>query len=370
MRNCLKKLLMANNFFKIVSFFSFFLYNYSVIFMNIYDLTLNKLENFFIEHEEKKYRASQVFYWLYEKRVTSFSEMTNLSKNLISLLEDNFSFYIPIIVKEEHDKDVSKFLFKLSDNEHIESVLMYHDYGISLCISSQVGCNMSCAFCESGRRKKVRNLTPSEMLLQIIEIEKRISKRISHVVIMGIGEPFDNYNNLVSFIDNANNHKGLCIGSRHITVSTCGIVPKIHEFSNLSYQVNLAISLHASNDELRTKLMPINKVYPLNELMGSIRDYLSKTGRRVTFEYILLAGINDSKKDALALCKLIKGMNAYINLIPYNENPMFNFKRPKNDKIMEFYDIIKKEKINVTVRREFGKKISAACGQLRSKKEE
>ncbi len=338
--------------------------------MNIYDLTLEKLENYFIDSGDKKYRASQVFYWLYEKRVTSFEEMTNLSKETIQKLKKDFSIERPIIVKEEHDKDVSKFLFKLSDNEHIESVLMYHDYGLSLCISSQVGCNMACAFCESGRRRKVRNLKPSEMLLQIIEIEKIINKRISHVVIMGIGEPFDNYENLVTFLDNVNNHKGLCIGSRHITVSTCGIVPKIYEFSNLPYQVNLAISLHAANDELRSKLMPVNKVYPLRELMMAIKDYLKKTGRRVTFEYILLKDINDTKEDAKSLAKLVKGMNAYINLIPFNENSNSKFKRPKNDEIMKFYDIIKKEGINVTVRKEFGSKISAACGQLRSKKEE
>lgn len=338
--------------------------------MNIYDLTLEKLENYFIDSGDKKYRASQVFYWLYEKRVISFEEMTNLSKETIQKLKKDFSIERPIIAKEEHDKDVSKFLFKLSDNEHIESVLMYHDYGLSLCISSQVGCNMACAFCESGRRKKIRNLKPSEMLLQIIEIEKIINKRISHVVIMGIGEPFDNYDNLVTFLDNANNHKGLCIGSRHITVSTCGIVPKIYEFSNLPYQVNLAISLHAANDELRSKLMPVNKVYPLKELMMAIKDYLKKTGRRVTFEYILLKDINDTKEDAKSLAKLVKGMNAYINLIPFNENSNSKFKRPKNDEIMKFYDIIKKEGINVTVRKEFGSKISAACGQLRSKKEE
>lgn len=229
---------------------------------------------------------------------------------------------------------------------------------------------MACAFCESGRRKKVRNLKPSEMLLQIIEIEKIINKRISHVVIMGIGEPFDNYDNLVTFLDNANNHKGLCIGSRHITVSTCGIVPKIYEFSNLPYQVNLAISLHAASDELRSKLMPVNKAYPLKDLMTAIKDYLKKTGRRVTFEYILLKDINDTKEDAKSLAKLVKGMNAYINLIPFNENSNSKFKRPKNDEIMKFYDIIKKEGINVTVRKEFGSKISAACGQLRSKKEE
>lgn len=338
--------------------------------MNIYDMTLENLENYFLNINEKKYRASQVFSWLYEKRVKSFEEMTNLGKELLERLKKDFYIYTPIIVKEENDKDVSKYLFKLNDGEHIESVLMYHNYGISLCISSQVGCNMGCVFCESGKRKKIRNLTTSEMLLQIIEIERKINKRISHIVVMGIGEPFDNFDNLVNFIENANNPKGLNIGSRHITVSTCGIVPKIYEFSNLKYQVNLAISLHAPNNELRDKLMPINKVYPLEELIKAVKYYIEKTNRRVTFEYILLSEINDGEKEARELVKLIKGLNAYINLIPYNQGNSNNFKRTKNENIMKFYDIIKKEKINVTVRREFGSNISAACGQLRSKKEE
>lgn len=338
--------------------------------MNIYDMTLENLENYFLNINEKKYRASQVFSWLYEKRVKSFEEMTNLGKELLERLKKDFYIYTPIIVKEENDKDVSKYLFKLNDGEHIESVLMYHNYGISLCISSQVGCNMGCVFCESGKRKKIRNLTTSEMLLQIIEIERKINKRISHIVVMGIGEPFDNFDNLVNFIENANNPKGLNIGSRHITVSTCGIVPKIYEFSHLKYQVNLAISLHAPNNELRDKLMPINKVYPLEELIKAVKYYIEKTNRRVTFEYILLSEINDGEKEARELVKLIKGLNAYINLIPYNQGNSNNFKRTKNENIMKFYDIIKKEKINVTVRREFGSNISAACGQLRSKKEE
>lgn len=338
--------------------------------MNIYDMTLENLENYFLNINEKKYRASQVFSWLYEKRVKSFEEMTNLGKELLERLKKDFYIYTPIIVKEENDKDVSKYLFKLNDGEHIESVLMYHNYGRSLCISSQVGCNMGCVFCESGKRKKIRNLTTSEMLLQIIAIERKINKRISHIVVMGIGEPFDNFDNLVNFIENANNPKGLNIGSRHITVSTCGIVPKIYEFSNLKYQVNLAISLHAPNNELRDKLMPINKVYPLEELIKAVKYYIEKTNRRVTFEYILLSDINDEEKEARELVKLIKGLNAYINLIPYNQGNSNNFKRTKNENIMKFYDIIKKEKINITVRREFGSNISAACGQLRSKKEE
>ena len=336
---------------------------------NIYNLTYEELEKFLIDNNEKKYRASQIFEWLYDKRVSSFSLMTNLSKDLILLLESSFSISKLELVNKEEDVDVSKYLFKLFDGEHIESVLMRHNYGLSLCISSQVGCNMSCSFCESGRRKKVRNLYAYEMILQIMMIEELINEKITHIVIMGIGEPFDNFDNLVRFIKIANFHKSLNIGSRHITVSTCGIVPKIYEFSKLPFQVNLAISLHAPNDELRNKLMPINKVYPLKELMVSVKDYISLTNRRVTFEYILLDGINDSKAHVKELCSLVKGLNCYINLIPYNENSNISYKRSKKDTIMKFYDIIKKENVNVTIRREFGSNISAACGQLRSKKE-
>ena len=338
--------------------------------MNIYDLTLNELEEYFLSIGEKKYRATQVFDWLYEKKVSSFSDMSNLSKEIILRLEKDFSLDRPVIVKEECDEGVSKYLFKLSDNEYIESVLMWHNYGLSLCISSQVGCNMGCSFCESGKRRKVRNLKASEMLLQIILVSEKIKMRISHIVIMGIGEPFDNFSNLLVFIENCTNHLGLNIGSRHITVSTCGIVPKIYEFADLKYQVNLAISLHAAYDELRDKLMPINKVYPLDEVIKAVKYYISKTNRRVTFEYIMLRGVNDSSDDALKLASLVKGLNAYINLIPYNEGSSDLYKRTKKEQIMKFYDIIKKEGVNVTIRREFGSKISAACGQLRSKKEE
>ncbi len=338
--------------------------------MSIYDLTIEELEKFLLDNNEKKYRANQIFEWLYEKRVESFSLMTNLSKELIEKLNNSFSMERPVIEKIEEDIDVNKYLFKLTDNNYIESVLMNHNYGLSLCISSEVGCNMACSFCESGRLKKKRNLLASEMLLQIMEIEKHINKKVTHIVIMGIGEPFDNYDNIVKFIKLANFHKGLNIGSRHITVSTCGIIPKIKEFSKLPYQVNLAISLHAPNDKLRSYLMPINKVYPLKDLIEAVKEYIKITNRRVTFEYILLDGINDTKEHALELCNLIKGMNAYVNLIPYNENSNILYKRSKKENIMNFYDIIKKENINVTIRREFGSKISAACGQLRSKKEE
>jgi len=247
---------------------------------------------------------------------------------------------------------------------------MHHDYGLSLCISSQVGCNMGCRFCESGRLKKVRNLTAAEMVLQILQVEEDIKNRISHVVVMGIGEPFDNYDNIVNFIKIINNAKGIALGSRHITISTCGIIPKIKEFSMLPFQVNLAISLHAPNNELRSSIMPINKAYPLNQLIPSIKEYINITNRRVTFEYIMLSGINDTESCAHELCDLLRGINCYINLIPYNETNNFGYKRSKKSTILKFYDIIKKRGLNVTIRKEFGTKISAACGQLRSKKEE
>ena len=247
---------------------------------------------------------------------------------------------------------------------------MNHDYGNSLCISSQVGCNMGCKFCESGRRKKVRNLTTGEMVEQILKVEDESNLRISHVVIMGIGEPFDNYDNICNFIKIINHSKGLNIGARHITVSTCGLVPKILDFANFPYQVNLAISLHAPNDELRKEIMPIAKAYPLKDLMNAIKIYLEKTNRRVTFEYIMLNGVNDSIDNALELANLLKGINAYVNLIPYNETEALQFKRSNPLTIAKFYDILKKNNITVTIRREFGGTISAACGQLRSKKED
>ncbi|MCI8588754.1 MAG: 23S rRNA (adenine(2503)-C(2))-methyltransferase RlmN [Bacilli bacterium] len=337
---------------------------------NIYNLTLKELENYFIEKKDKKFRATQVFEWLYRKKIVSWEEMTNLKKEVILDLSETFEMRTIHITKVEKDLDVSKYLFSLDDSEKVEAVLMNHDYGNSVCISTQVGCNMGCRFCESGRLKKIRNLETHEMVEQLLEIEKECGKRISHVVVMGIGEPFDNYENLIKFIEIINNDHGIALGSRHITVSTCGIIPKIEEFSNLPYQVNLAISLHAPTEELRNQIMPINKAYPLESLIHTLKKYIEKTNRRVTFEYILLEGVNDTKKHAEQLANLVHGMNCYINLIPYNETNNISFKRSKKETILEFYDILKKNKINATIRREFGSKISAACGQLRSKKEE
>ncbi len=337
---------------------------------SIYNLTREDLENYFLSIDSKKFHADQLFDWLYVKRIKSFDEVTNIKKDVLEEIKNNYILNNIKIVNVEKDKDVNKYLFELEDGEHIEAVLMFHDYGTSICISSQVGCNMGCKFCESGRRKKVRNLEVSEMVLQILLIEEELGSRISHVVVMGIGEPFDNYDNLIKFFRIINDPKGISIGARHITVSTCGIVPKILEFSELDMQVNLAISLHAPNDELRNKLMPINKAYPLKELMKALKVYSEKTNRRLTFEYIMLKDVNDSESDALELVKLVKGLNCYINLIPYNETNNIEFKRTNTVQIMRFYDILKKNSIGVTIRREFGSNISAACGQLRSKKEE
>ena len=336
---------------------------------SIYGLDLEEMYEYFLSHDDKKFHALQLFEWLYKKRVDSFSMMTNLKKDTLIQLEEEFSIKKLELVRVERDISVNKYLFKLSDNEHIEAVLMRHDYGNSICISSQVGCNMGCRFCESGRRKKVRNLETGEMVLQVLQVEEDINERISHVVIMGIGEPFDNYDNVIRFLKIINNPKGLAIGSRHITVSTCGIIPKIEEFMNFPLQVNLAISLHAPNDKLRSQIMPINKAYPLNKLIEVLKKYIEQTGRRLTFEYILLDNVNDHDQDAQELADLIRGMNAYVNLIPYNATENIQFNRTKTIQIMRFYDILKKNRINVTIRREFGGNISAACGQLRSKEE-
>ncbi len=337
---------------------------------NIYDYTREELEKIVEDLGEKKFKATQIYNWLYKKKAKSFDEMTDLKKGFINTLKEKFIIGSIKIDKKEEDKDVNKYLFKLHDGEYIEAVLMHHDYGLSICVSSEIGCNMGCKFCESGRRKKVRNLEPGEIVEQILLVEDDVKQRISHVVVMGIGEPFDNYDNIIKFIKIINDTKGLEIGIRHITVSTCGLVFKIDSFASDAGGANLAISLHAANDELRSSLMPINKVYKINDIMNAVKRYIDKTGRRVTFEYIMLDSVNDSLEDAEDLSKLLKGMNCYVNLIPYNETENIGYKRSNMFKIMKFYDILKKNNINVTIRREFGSKISAACGQLRSKKED
>ena len=344
--------------------------NGRVEFMNIYGQTLEKLENYFENIGEKKFKATQVYDWLYKKKVSSFDEMTNIKKDVIVKLKEDFKIDKPQIIAKQTGRDVYKYLFELADGNKVEAVLMIHDYGISLCVSTQVGCNMGCIFCESGRLKKVRNLETSEMVGQVMEVERDSRLKITHIVIMGIGEPFDNYDNVMDFIKIINSGKGLEIGARHITVSTCGIVPKIRKFTDENLQVNLAISLHAPNDELRSSIMKINKAYPLKDLMAAIKDYIDKTHRRVTFEYIMLKGINDSDECAYELAHLLKGLNCYVNLIPYNETSHINLEKTGEESRMHFYDLLKKQGIGVTIRKEFGGDVSAACGQLRSNYEE
>ena len=333
---------------------------------NIFSITRQELEQYFINNNEKSFRATQIYEFLYKKRIHNIDNMNNIGKNIKELIKNDFDFSFIKLKLKQVDTNVKKYLFELHDGNLIESVLMYHDYGTSICVSSQVGCNMGCAFCESGRLKKVRNLEAYEIVEQILLIEEDIKQRISHVVVMGIGEPFDNYENIKKFVKIINDPKGIDIGARHITISTCGIIPKIKDFTKDFNQVNLAISLHAPNDTIRNKIMPISKVYKLQELIECIKEYTNITNRRVTFEYIMLENINDSKENAIELSNLIKNMNCYVNLIPYNETENIEFKRTKKMKILEFYDILKKNNINVTIRKEFGSKVDAACGQLRA----
>jgi 23S rRNA (adenine2503-C2)-methyltransferase len=334
---------------------------------NIFNETLESLETYFLNNGEKKFKATQIYDFLYKKRVYDLDKMVNISNNTKEMIKKDYNFDMIKIIKKQEDSDVKKYLFELTDGNRIESVLMFHNYGISLCVSSQVGCNMGCAFCESGRLKKVRNLEAYEMVEQLLLIEEELGKRITHVVVMGIGEPFDNYDNLMNFIKILTCPKGIELGSRHITVSTCGLIPGINKFMNDFNQVNLAISLHAPNDKIRNKIMPISKVYKLDDLMNTVKTYIKKTNRRVTFEYIMLENINDSLECAKELANLLKGINCYVNLIPYNETENIEFKRTKKVQILAFYDILKKSGIAVTIRKEFGGNVDAACGQLRAK---
>ena len=328
--------------------------------------TPEMLEEYLTSKGEKKFKQVQIYEWLYQKQEYDFDNFSNVGKTLINSLKEDFNIEFIKMEQVLEGPLVKKFLFRLLDNEKIEAVLMEHDYGLSVCVSSEVGCNMGCKFCESGRLKKVRNLETYEMVEQIILIEKYINKKITHVVVMGIGEPFDNYDNVINFIKIINNPKALAIGSRHITVSTCGLVPKIKEFMDLDWQVNLAISLHGATNEVRNRIMPVNKVYSIEQLIDALKEYIAKTNRRVTIEYVMLNMVNDKEEDAYALVNLLKGMNVYVNLIPYNETNHIEFKRSTKERMDKFFNILKKNKINVTIRKEFGGNIKAACGQLRS----
>ena len=335
---------------------------------SIYGYSEVDFENYLLSLGEKKFRAKQLIEWVYRHKIKSFDEITNMKKSFIEKLKEDFTIDEFECVKLQESSDgTKKFLFRLSDGNLIETVLMVNEYGYSVCVTSEVGCNMGCAFCASGLKKKLRNLETSEIVLQILMVEKLTNIKVTNIVVMGIGEPFDNYDNVIRFLRIVNNPLGLEIGARHITVSTCGLVPKIYEYSDFDLQVNLAISLHAPTDEIRNKLMPINKTYNIEKLKEAISYYIEKTNRRVTIEYILLDGINDTIDCANKLADLLHGLNVYVNLIPYNEVLEKPYKRSKADNMRAFFDLLKKRRINVQLRREQGSDIDAACGQLRSK---
>lgn len=336
---------------------------------SLYDFTYEQMRDLAESFGWKKFRGHQIFQWLYRERVTDFDAMTNLSKDTREILKAHYSIDPLRLVRKQVSHDgTTKFLFATEDGSLLESVMMVFDYGKSVCVSSQVGCNMGCAFCASGLTKKKRDLTSGEMVAQVLKIQRELDKtndRLSHIVVMGTGEPFDNYDNLMTFLETVNHDRGLGIGSRHITVSTCGIVPRIYDFSKAHTQYNLAISLHAPNQALRQELMPVSKAYPLDELMEAIRFYGQENNRRLTFEYILLKGVNDQPEHARQLAKLLKGLNAYVNLIPYNSVDEKQFKSVKHDEAMVFYDLLMKNHVRATIRKEHGQDIDAACGQLR-----
>ncbi|WP_124059011.1 23S rRNA (adenine(2503)-C(2))-methyltransferase RlmN [Vaginisenegalia massiliensis] len=341
---------------------------------SIYGLTRDNLTEWLLSVGEKRFRADQIWKWLYDQRVDTFAEMNNLPQSLIDRLNEHFSFSpLEIKIVQKAEDKTTKFLFQLSDQTMIETVLMYHSYGTSVCVTTQIGCNIGCKFCASGLIPKQRDLSAGEIVAQIMFIQKYLDReepgtKVSHIVVMGIGEPFDNYDNVMTFLRVVNDDKGLAIGARHITVSTSGLAPKIKEFAREGIQVNLAVSLHASNNEVRSSMMRINNKYPMDELFEAIYEYTSLTNRRVTFEHILIDGVNDKPEHAQELADLLKPMRklAYVNLIPYNpvvENP---YERSKPENIAKFFDILMQNKINCVVRKEHGTDIEAACGQLRS----
>lgn len=338
---------------------------------SIYSLEPHELRDWLSENGEKPFRADQIFDWLYKKRAVSFEEMSNLAKGLRDKLEQSFTLTtLKTLIQQTSSDGTIKFLFELHDGYSIETVLMRHEYGNSVCVTTQVGCRIGCTFCASTLGGLKRNLEAGEIVAQVVKVQKAIDEseeRVSSIVIMGIGEPFDNYDEMLSFLKIVNHEKGLNIGARHITVSTSGIIPKIYQFADENMQINFAISLHAANSELRSKLMPINRAYKLPDLMEAVRYYTNKTGRRVSFEYGLFGGENDTVEHAEELAKLIKGLKCHVNLIPVNYVPERNYVRTPREQIFAFEKTLKKHGINVTIRREQGHDIDAACGQLRAK---
>ena len=331
---------------------------------NIRDFELTELEEEMINLGEKKYRAKQIFAWLY-RGVNTFDEMTDLSKDLIEKLKANYILECIFLDDFQTSKDGTvKYLFRLVDGHKVESVLMKYKFGYSVCISNQIGCKMGCTFCASAKIGFVRNLTPGEIVGQVLKIQEHSGEKVSNIVFMGIGEPFDNYDNVLKSIRLLNDPKALNIGARHMSVSTCGLVDGINRFADEKIQCNLCISLHSSRDEVRTEMMPINKRYSIAEVLNACREYIKKTNRRITFEYALVNGVNDNREDAIHLARLLQGILCHVNLIPVNKIKDGKYEKSSVEKMMKFRDTLNEKGIVATIRRELGSDISAACGQL------
>lgn len=334
--------------------------------INLKDLTYDELCQFIESIGEKSFRAKQIFSWLH-KGITSFDEMTNISNALKEKLKEK-SFVSTLKIERKLVSKIdktTKYLFKLEDGNMVESVVMYYKHGISICISSQVGCRMGCKFCASTIGGLVRNLTPGEIIDQVIFAQKDIGERISNIVMMGIGEPLDNYDNVIKFLINVNDENGINIGYRHISLSTCGVVKNIYKLMDFDIPITLSVSLHAPSDEVRNQIMPVNKAYNITELIDACKEYIKKTNRRISFEYSMIHGVNDSNEHANMLATLLNGMLCHINLIPVNKVTETGFEKPDRKRIDKFKEILEKRKMNVTVRRELGSDINASCGQLR-----
>lgn len=335
---------------------------------NIKDYNLDELQEELVNMGEKKFRAEQIFKWIYKEKVKSFDEMTNLSIELREKLKENYTMCNYNILKKQESKDgTKKYLFDVLDGNAIETVLMQYHHGKTVCVSSQIGCKMGCKFCASTGIQFVRNLTAGEIVEQILAVEQDINGKISNIVFMGIGEPLDNYDNVIKAIKIMNNPKGLEIGTRHISISTSGLVPRIYDLANEKIQCTLSISLHATTDEKRSSMMPVNNRYNIEELMKACKDYIKITNKRISFEYALAKDNNDNLEDAQRLVDLLKGMLCHVNLIPINKIENGKFSKSTNENILKFRDFLNEHGIVATVRRELGSDIDAACGQLRRK---
>lgn len=333
---------------------------------NILDFNLEKLKQWMKENKESEFRAKQIFDWIY-KNIWDFDQMTNIPKNTREKLKNSFYIEIPEVVHMYKSKldDTFKFLYKYKDGNIIESVVMKYKHGNSICVSTQIGCRMGCKFCASTLEGIVRNLSSGEILAQVLKSQEQIGERISNIVLMGSGEPLDNYDNVMEFLDSVNAEYGLNIGQRHITLSTCGIVPKIIELADKNMQITLAISLHAPSDELRKTMMPVAHKYSIDEVIKACKYYISKTNRRITFEYALVNGVNDTRECGSQLIQLLKGILCHVNLIPVNEVKEREFKKSSSNNVKDFYEMLSSHGIETTIRREMGSDINAACGQLR-----